>query len=85
MTKQQITDTAREIVTYQLGLDNDVVKAESRFDEDLGADSLDNVELVMAFEDEFDLRIDDAEVENVKTFQDLLDALFLKLSDRITE
>jgi acyl carrier protein len=61
------------IVGQQLGVDPIKVKPESDFVKELGADSLDVVELVMAIEDEFELDIQDQEVSKVKKVQDVLD------------
>ncbi|MCW1924919.1 acyl carrier protein [Luteolibacter arcticus] len=60
------------IVTEQLGADPKAVKAESRFVEDLGADSLDTVELVMAVEEEFEVTIPDEAAEKLRTIGDLV-------------
>ena len=58
-----IEDRVKKIVAEQLGVKEDEVKAESSFVDDLGADSLDTVELVMALEEEFDTEIPDEEAE----------------------
>ncbi|HEY2030081.1 MAG TPA: acyl carrier protein [Myxococcales bacterium] len=58
------------IIAEQLGVGEDEIKAESAFIEDLGADSLDIVELVMAMEEEFEVEIPDEEAEHIKTVQD---------------
>lgn len=63
----------KEIVVEQLGVDEDQVTLEANFIEDLGADSLDTVELIMAFEEEFDIEIPDTEAEKIKTVQDVVD------------
>lgn len=63
----------RAIVIDQLGVEESEVKAESRFIEDLGADSLDTVELVMALEEKFDVSIPDSDAEKVKTVQNAID------------
>ncbi|MEL7085578.1 MAG: acyl carrier protein [Cyanobacteria bacterium P01_A01_bin.3] len=63
-------ERVRTIVVDQLGVESDTVKAESHFQNDLGADSLDTVELVMAFEEEFDMEIPDEEAENIATVGD---------------
>ncbi len=55
------------IIVEQLGISEDEIKPESNFIDDLGADSLDTVELVMAFEEEFDLDIPDEEAEKILT------------------
>ena len=61
----------KDIIVEQLGVDPDKVKAEASFIDDLGADSLDIVELVMAMEEEFDLEIPDEDAEKLKTVQDV--------------
>ena len=63
----------RGIVAKQLGLGEDEVSNESSFIDDLGADSLDTVELVMSFEEEFDIEISDDEAENILTVQAAID------------
>ncbi len=62
-----IEDKVKEIIVDQLGVDADQVTAEASFIDDLGADSLDQVELVMAFEEEFNIEIPDDEAEKIKT------------------
>ena len=62
----------REIIVEQLGVEEDEVTPEASFIEDLGADSLDTVELVMAFEEEFDIEIPDEEAEKIVTVQDAI-------------
>ncbi|RKU09224.1 acyl carrier protein [Candidatus Poribacteria bacterium] len=64
-----------EIIAHQLGIDADNVTPDASFMEDLGADSLDTVELVMALEEEFDLEIPDSDAEKIQTVQDALDYL----------
>ncbi len=64
-----------EIIAHQLGVDAKNVTPDSSFMEDLGADSLDTVELVMALEEEFDLEIPDSDAEKIQTVQDALDYL----------
>ena len=66
-------DKIREIVVEQLGVDAEQVVPEANFLEDLGADSLDTVELIMAFEEEFDVEIPDTDAEKIKTVQDVID------------
>ncbi len=61
----------KDIIVEQLGVDPEKVKAEASFIDDLGADSLDIVELVMAMEEEFDLEIPDEDAEKLKTVQDV--------------
>jgi len=63
----------KQIVAEQLGVDEDQVTKEASFMDDLGADSLDTVELVMALEEEFDLEIPDDEAEKITTVQQAVD------------
>ncbi|TWJ19633.1 acyl carrier protein [Geobacter argillaceus] len=63
----------KEIVAEQLGVDEAQVNNESSFMDDLGADSLDTVELVMALEEEFDIEISDENAEKIQTVQDAID------------
>ena len=65
-----IEQKVKNIIADQLGVGEDEIKSTSSFIEDLGADSLDNVELVMAMEEEFEVEIPDEEAENIKTVQD---------------
>ena len=62
-----------KIVCEQLGVGEDEVNTSSSFVDDLGADSLDTVELVMALEEEFDLEIADEEAEKISTVQEAID------------
>ena len=62
-----------EIITNQLKVGKDKVVPEASFVDDLGADSLDLVELIMAMEDEFDVEIPDEEAEQIRTVQDAID------------
>jgi len=66
-------DKIKEVVAEQLDVGIDEIKEDSKFVEDLGADSLDVVELVMALEEEFDIEIPDEEAEKIQTVQDALD------------
>ena len=68
-----IEDRVRKIVCEQLGVTDEEVKSEASFVDDLGADSLDTVELVMAFEEEFELEIPDEEAENIATVKNAVD------------
>ena len=68
-----IEQRVRKIVSEQLGTDDDKIKNESSFVDDLGADSLDTVELVMALEEEFDTEIPDDEAEKITTVQQAID------------
>ena len=68
----------KEIIVEQLGVNADQVTPEAKFIEDLGADSLDTVELVMAFEDEFAIDIPDDEVGEIKTVGNAVDYISKK-------
>ncbi|WP_422445892.1 acyl carrier protein [Thermoanaerobacterium sp. DL9XJH110] len=69
----EVLDKIKKIIADQLGIDEDDVVPEASFIDDLGADSLDIVELIMAFEEEFDLEIPDEDAEKIKTVQDVID------------
>jgi len=71
-------DKLKEILVDVLGVNEDDVKTESKFVEDLGADSLDLVELIMAFEDKFSIEISDEEAEKMVTVKDVLDYISSK-------
>lgn len=68
-----VFEKVRHIVVEQLGVAEDTVTMESSFIEDLNADSLDIVELISAFEQEFDLEISDSEAEKIATVGDAVD------------
>jgi acyl carrier protein len=68
-----IEKRVKEIIAEQLGLGVEEVANESSYVDDLGADSLDVVELVMALEEEFDIEISDDELEKIRTVQDTID------------
>ncbi len=70
---ENIEARVRKIVAEQLGVAEADVKNESSFVEDLGADSLDNVELVMALEEEFECEIPDEEAEKITSVQQAID------------
>ena len=65
-------EKVRDIVVEQLGVELDELSIESTFIDDLGADSLDIVELIMAFEEEFNIEIPDEAAEKIKTVQDVV-------------
>ena len=65
-----VEQKVKEIICEQLGVSEEEVTPEASFIEDLGADSLDIVELVMAMEEEFEVEIPDEEAEHIKTVQD---------------
>ncbi|MBM3846579.1 MAG: acyl carrier protein [Verrucomicrobia bacterium] len=72
MAEQSIEDRVKKIIVEQLGVNADQVTAEAKFVEDLGADSLDTVELVMALEEEFGNEIPDEEAEKLQSVGDVV-------------
>ena len=72
MTTKSIEERVKEIICEQLGVEENEVAPQAKFIEDLGADSLDTVELVMAFEEEFDLEIPDEDAEKITTVGDAI-------------
>jgi acyl carrier protein len=74
-----IEGKVKEIIVEQLGVDEAQVKPEASFIDDLGADSLDTVELVMAFEEKFDIEIPDEDAEKMRTVGDAITYLTGKL------
>jgi len=68
-----VADRVKKIVIEHLGVDEDKVVESANFIEDLGADSLDTVELVMAFEEEFGCEIPDDAAENISTIKNAID------------
>ena len=75
----QLEEKVKDIIVEELGIERDKLSDEASFMEDLGADSLDTVELVMAFEKEFDIDIPDEEAEKLRTVGDALKYLHEKV------
>jgi len=73
MSQQETFDKVKKIVAEQLEVELNDIKPESNFANDLGADSLDTVELVMALEEEFDIEIPDEAAEQIVTVQAVVD------------
>lgn len=71
-------DKLKEILIDVLGVKEEDIKAESKFVDDLGADSLDLVELIMSFEDKFNIEISDEDAEKIVTVKDALDYIDAK-------
>jgi acyl carrier protein len=72
-TVKQIVEKVKQIIKEQLGVEDDEITPTASFVDDLGADSLDTVELVMAIEEAFDIEIPDNDAEKMRTVQDVID------------
>ena len=68
-----VEEQVKEIIVEQLGVSDDSVSGAANFVDDLGADSLDTVELVMKFEEDFDIEIPDEDAEKIRTVRDAID------------
>lgn len=75
-----VEDRVRKIVAEQLGVKEEELKNSASFVDDLGADSLDTVELVMALEEEFETEIPDEEAEKITTIQEAIDYIDLNIN-----
>ena len=73
MSSEEVLEKVKGIIVEQLGVSENSVTEEASFIDDLGADSLDIVELVMALEEEFDIEIPDADAEKVATVSDVVE------------
>lgn len=73
MTNEELFNSIKQMIVDQLGVDEDTITEDSSFVDDLNADSLDMVELVMAMEQEFDIEIPDDVVEKVVTVKDAVE------------
>ncbi len=80
MTREEILTKVKGVVSEKLNVGEDQVTADAKFVEDLGADSLDQVELIMALEDEFELKIPEEEAEKLTTIGSAVDFIESKLS-----
>ena len=72
MAKEEIFDKLKELVVDQLGVEEDEVTMEATMQDDLGADSLDLVDLVMSVEEGFGVKVADEDLENIKTVGDIV-------------
>ncbi len=72
MSVENVQERVKNIIMEKLGVDADEVKPEAQFVNDLGADSLDTVEIVMALEEEFDIEIPDEKAEKIKTVGEVI-------------
>ena len=75
-----VEDKVKQIIVEQLGVDEGEVTPNASFVDDLGADSLDTVELVMAFEEAFDIEIPDEDAEKIKTVNDVVNYIKSKVN-----
>jgi len=73
VSEDRIFQTVRQLIAEKLGLEEDEITLESSFLDDLGADSLDLVELIMAFEEEYDMEIPDEDAERIVTVGDAVE------------
>ena len=73
MGSEEIFEKVKKVIMEQLGVSDSAITLEASFIDDLGADSLDIVELIMALEEEFDMEIPDADAEKVVTVGDVVD------------
>lgn len=80
MSEKSIEDKVKEIIVAQLSVNPEQVTPEAKFIEDLGADSLDVVELVMAFEEEFSVEVPDEDAEKLLTVSDVVKYIEDKLA-----
>jgi acyl carrier protein len=78
-TAVAVAEKVRETLVNQLGVDEEELTPDAHIREDLGADSLDDVEVVMALEEEFDIEIDDETAERVRTVQQIIDHVIAAL------
>lgn len=72
MTNEEIFGKVKDLVAKHLNIDDKEITREASFIEDLGADSLDTVELIMSFEEEFNIEIPDEDAENIKTVENVV-------------
>jgi acyl carrier protein len=73
MNPDAIFEKVKEVIIEQLGVEDEAISLETSFIDDLGADSLDIVELIMALEEEFDMEIPDSEAEKISTVGDVIE------------
>jgi acyl carrier protein len=75
LTVDEVFDRVKTIISEKLGVEEDEIAMDSDLTEDLGADSLDLVDLVMALEDEFDFKVEDEQIENISTVGDIVESI----------
>lgn len=76
-----LEDKVKDIIIDKLGVDADAIKEDANFIDDLGADSLDTVELVMAFEEEFEVEIPDEDAQEITTVKSAVEYLSKKMKE----
>lgn len=81
MTSDEVFERVKIIVAEKLGVEEDEISLSSELVEDLGADSLDLVDLVMAFEDEFGTKVEDEEIESINTVEDIVKYIKKKMGE----
>jgi acyl carrier protein len=81
MTSDEVFERVKIIVADKLGIEEDEISLNSELVEDLGADSLDLVDLVMAFEDEFGTKVEDEEIESINTVEDIVKYIKKKMGE----
>ena len=79
MNENEVFEKLKEIIVEQLGVEENIVKKEATFVDDLGADSLDIVELVMSIEEKFEIEIPDEDAERIVSVGDVVDYIVEKL------
>ncbi|ODN30587.1 acyl carrier protein [Fervidobacterium thailandense] len=82
MEREELFQKVAEIISEKLNIPIEDIDEDSHLIEDLGADSLDAFDLVMVFEDEFGIKLEDAEIENLLTVKDIVDLLSKKLAEQ---
>ncbi|MCT9852414.1 acyl carrier protein [Priestia megaterium] len=85
MTKEEILVKGKQIIVERLEVEEEKINLESNFKEDLGADSLDIVELIMELEDQFELEIPDEEAENFSTVGEVVDYFYNHLQGKLVK
>jgi acyl carrier protein len=80
MTEEEVFAKVKGLVAKQLSIEEKQITPEASFLDDLGADSLDTVELIMSFEEDFDIEIPDEDAEQIRKVQDVLDFIHKKLN-----
>lgn len=82
MEREELETKVKNVIIEKLGVDPSEVKSEASFVNDLGADSLDTVELVMAFEENFGIEIPDEEAEKIQTVGQAIDYIYQKIQQK---